>query len=59
MGSLALGTGCLQVNGLIVFHAATVVQIVLNKGDPLAKELCSGLADLLAPEQVAVILGEI
>ena len=49
----------LQVNGLIVFHTATVVQIVLNKGDPLAKELCSGLADLLAPEQVAVILGEI
>jgi len=48
-----------QINGLIVFHAATAVQIVLNKGDPLAKELCSGLADLLAPEQVAVILGEI
>ncbi len=49
----------LQINGLIVFHAATAVQIVLNKGDPLAKELCSGLANLLAPEQVAVTLGEI
>lgn len=48
-----------QINGLIVFHAATVVQIVLNKGDPVAQELCPGLAHLLAPEQVAVILGEI
>lgn len=48
-----------QMNGVIVFHAATAVQIVLNKGDPLAKELCSGLADLLTPEHVAVTLGEV
>jgi hypothetical protein len=32
---------------------------VLNRGDPVAGELGPGLAALLAPEETAIILGEI
>jgi hypothetical protein len=43
---------------LIVDQTVDLLQIVLNRSDPLAKELSVGLAPLLAQEQVAVILGE-
>jgi hypothetical protein len=48
----------LPVSGLIVFHSSAVVQIVLNRGDPIAGELCLGLAALLL-EETTIILGEI
>jgi hypothetical protein len=32
--------------------------IVLNQADPFANELCTGLASLLAHQQVVVTLGE-
>lgn len=48
-----------HVSGLIVFHSSAVVQIVLNRGDPVARELGPGLASLLASGQTTVILGEI
>jgi Transposase DDE domain group 1 len=49
-----------HINGKLVFdHCAQPLLIVLNQADPLAKELCRGLASLLAPEQVVVTLGEI
>jgi hypothetical protein len=48
-----------QMNGALVFDQAThLVKIFLNQADPLAKELCRGLAPLLVHEQVAVTLGE-
>jgi hypothetical protein len=48
------------MNGLIrLDQAAHIFQIVLNRAEPLAKELSVGFAALLAQEQVAVILGEI
>jgi len=43
---------------LIVDRTVDLLQIVLNRSDPLAKELSVGLAPLLAQEQVDVILGE-
>jgi hypothetical protein len=50
----------LQMNGLIVFdHYAQILQIILNQADPLANELWDGLVPFLAPEHVAVCLGEI
>jgi len=49
----------LHISGLVVFHSSGIVQIVLNRGDPVARELGSGLAALLAPEETAIILGEI
>jgi hypothetical protein len=49
-----------QMNGLIVFdHYTQILQIILNKADPLANELCDGLVSLLAQEHVAISLGEI
>jgi hypothetical protein len=49
-----------HINGKIVLdHYAQPLLIVLNQADPLASELCRGLAPLLAQEQVAVTLGEI
>ena len=48
-----------QMDGLLIFdQAITLLQIHLNRADPLAKELAPGLASLLALEQVAVSLGE-
>ena len=48
-----------QMDGFLFFdQALDLLQIVLNRSDPLAKELSVGLAPLLAQEQVAVILGE-
>ena len=36
----------------------TILHIVLNRADPLAKELATDLASLLALKQVVVYLGE-
>jgi len=48
-----------QMDGFLIFNQALdLLQIVLNRSDPLAKELSFGLSPLLAHEQVAVILGE-
>jgi hypothetical protein len=48
-----------QMDGFLIFdQAITLLQIHLNRADPLAKELAPGLASLLALEQVAVSLGE-
>ncbi len=59
-GFLHLVRDVFHVNGVIVLnHTADVLQIILNQADPLAKELQSGLAALLAQEQVAINLGEI
>jgi len=60
LGLLRLVRDTLQVNGLIVWNQVTgIQQIILNVADPLAKELQSGLAALLAQEQVAVILAKL
>ena len=48
-----------QMDGLLIFdQTADLLQVVLNRADPLAKELSTGLAPLLAQEQVAITLGE-
>ncbi len=48
-----------QMDGYLIFNQTFDLQIVtLNRADPLAKELCTGLAPLLAQEYVAVTLGE-
>ena len=48
-----------QMDGFLIFdQAVDLLHIVLNRADPLAKELSTGLASLLAQEQVAVTLGE-
>jgi hypothetical protein len=49
-----------HVTGEIILDCHQVIrQIILNPADPFAKELKTGLAALLAQEQVAVSLGEI
>jgi hypothetical protein len=58
-GILRLVRDAFHMNGLVVFYQAShVVKIVFNQADPLAEELQSGFAALLAHEQVAVTLGE-
>jgi hypothetical protein len=48
-----------QMDGLLFFdQAMTLLQIHLNRVDPLAKDLAPGLAALFAREHVAVSLGE-
>ena len=48
-----------QMDGFLIFdQAITLLQIHLNRADPLAKELAAGLAPLFALEQVALSLGE-
>jgi Transposase DDE domain group 1 len=48
-----------QMDGFLIFDQPVDLRhIVLNRADPLAKELAVGLASLLALEQVAVTLGE-
>lgn len=50
----------LRMNGkLILNRLGQVVHIVLSDTDPLAAKLCPALAQLLAPQHVAVTLGEI
>lgn len=48
-----------QMDGFLIFdQAVDLLHVVLNRSDPLAMELSTGLASLLAQEQVAVTLGE-
>jgi hypothetical protein len=49
---------CHMDGSILVDHAGHILQIVLNRDDPLARELSIGLASILAREQIAVILGE-
>jgi len=47
------------MDGFLIFdQAVDFLYIVLNRADPLAKELRVGLHSLLAHEHVAVNLGE-
>jgi hypothetical protein len=58
-GMLRLVRDVCHMNGLILLdHTGRILKIVLNQAEPLAKELCAGLASILALEQIAVILGE-
>lgn len=48
-----------HMDGFLIFdQALDLLQVVLNRCDPFAKELSSGLAPLLAREHAVVILGE-
>lgn len=48
-----------QMDGFLIFdQSVNLLHIVLNRADPLALELSTGLAPLLAREHVAVYLGE-
>ena len=48
-----------QMDGFLIFdHAVDLLHVMLNRADPLAKELSVGLASLLAQEHVAITLGE-
>ena len=48
-----------QINGMLIFdQAIDFLHIILNQADPLACDLCKGLAPLFSPEQVAITLGE-
>ena len=48
-----------QMDGFLIFdQSLDLLQVVLNEADPLAKELSTGLAPLLAREHIAVSLGE-
>jgi hypothetical protein len=48
-----------QMDGFLIFdQTVDLLHIVLNRADPLAKELSTGLAPLLALEHAAVTLGE-
>ena len=48
-----------QMNGFLFFdQTLDLLQITLNRADPLAKELSNGLAALLAHEHVGISLGE-
>lgn len=59
LGIIRLVRDVFQMDGFLIFNQAVdLLQIVLNRSDPLAKELSVGLAPLLAQERVAVILGE-
>ncbi|MFN3763660.1 MAG: transposase, partial [Anaerolineae bacterium] len=49
----------IHVSGLLVVRSSAIVEIVLNRGDPVARELRPGLAALLPPGEVTIILGEI
>ena len=48
-----------QMDGFLIFDQSfDLLCLTLNKADPFAKELSSGLASLLAQEHVAITLGE-
>ena len=48
-----------QMDGFLIFDQSfDLLYVTLNKADPFAKELSSGLAPLLAQEHVAIYLGE-
>jgi hypothetical protein len=59
-GILRMVRDVFQVSGVAVFQGEDrLCQIVLNKADPMANGLCSGLRALLSPLHVDVNLGEI
>ena len=59
-GLLRLVRDAFHMNGLIVFNQdAEILKIILNRDDPLAKELCIGFNSLFASEHLAIVLGEI
>jgi len=59
LGIKRLVRNVFQMDGFLFFdQAITLLQIQLNRADPLARELAGGLASLLALEQVALSLGE-
>ena len=58
-GILRLVRDAFHMNGLVVLdQSAHIRKIVLNRADPLAKEMQTGFAALFAQEQVVIILGE-
>jgi hypothetical protein len=59
LGIKRLVRDAFRLDGLLIFDQTfDLVQVILNRADPLAKELSAGLASLLAQEHVAVTLGE-
>lgn len=59
LGIKRLMRDVLHMNGKLIFdHYAQPLLIALNQADPFANELCTGLASLLAHQQVVVTLGE-
>jgi hypothetical protein len=59
LGIKRLVRDAFRLDGLLVFDQTfDLVQVILNRADPLAQELSTGLASLLAQEHVAVTLGE-
>ena len=58
-GLLRLVRDVCHLTGVILLDERnTICKIILNPADPLAKELQTGFANLLAQEHVAVCLGE-
>ena len=58
-GMLRLVRDVCHMNGFILLdQAGHILRIVLNRAEPMAKELSVGLASILTQEQIAVILGE-
>jgi hypothetical protein len=58
-GMLRLVRDVLHITGKIwIGEHKNILKIVLNPADPFARQVQAGLAALLAPEQVAVCLGE-
>jgi hypothetical protein len=58
-GMLRMVRDVFQVSGVVAFdHAGCISRITLNQADPLAGRLLIALQTLLAPEHVALTLGE-
>lgn len=59
-GLLRLVRDAFHMNGLVFFNQDDeIIKIILNRDDPLAKELYIGFNSLFASEQPDIILGEI
>jgi hypothetical protein len=59
-GIVRLVRDVFHMSGQMVFdHRQRMAQIILNRADPLAKDLVTGLRVLLESEHIAVTLGEI
>jgi hypothetical protein len=58
-GILRMVRDVFTVSGLVMIEQLTdISEILLNQADPLARKVVTGLRLLLAPEHVAVSLGE-
>ena len=58
-GMLRLVRDVLHITGTVwLDEHKNILKIVLNPADPFARQVQTGLAALLGPEQVAVYLGE-